>query len=414
MSQNINDKNHTPMPLEGVRVVEYGVFHAGPGACAILGDLGAEVIKIETHQGDPIRFWLEVGGLDLTMADGQSVWFQISNRNKKSICLDIETREGREIFHRLLQGADVFLTNLRKSTKAKLAIDYPSLSPIHPKLIHASVSGFGPEGPLADQGAFDPLGQGRSGMMFVTGAREPALLNAGVLDQATAIAMSHAILGALFSRERTGQGQEVHVSLYSTGLWLLYGNMMMLAGLSVDPNIDWDRRSNSPLRNRFKCQDGKWMIGTHHPEERYWPVLCRATEQTGLPTDPRFLTLEDRRAHCAELVAIFDGVFQTRPRQEWLDILLSHGLMFAPVQHLQEVFEDPQAVINGYVVDFPHPAFGNMKIPGYPAHFSAARAGIQKPAPNLGQHTDEVMQDLGFSEKQIQELKDRHVIQQAP
>jgi len=410
MTDSENSAKERPMPLEGIRVVEYAVFHAGPGAAAILGDLGADVIKIEEGTGDPERYWTSAGGIDFSLPDGESVWFQISNRNKKGICLDINQEKGREILFRLVKEADVFLTNLRKSTKASLGIDYDHISRINPKIIHANVSGYGPEGPISDLGAFDPLGQARSGMMFATGSERPALINLGVLDQATAIAASHAILTALLVRERRGIGQEVHVSLYSTALWLTYGNMVMISGLSKDPNMDWKRELNSPLRNMFRCKDGKWILGTHHPEEKYWPNLCEATGQTALLNDPRFADDAGRSTNCESLVAIFDEVFATKTRDEWIDILLERGLMFSPVQRSQEVFEDPQALINQYLVDFDFPAVGKVKIPGYPVHFSADKAGTQGAAPSLGEHTDHVMREMGYSDQEIQELRKKGVI----
>ena len=172
-----------PMPLDGIRVVEFGTFHAGPGASAILGDLGAEVIKIEEAEGDPMRNWKEVGGIRFTMADGEGFPFQFTNRNKRGIWLNIKEEKGREIFRRLIQSADVFLTNLRKSTKQSMGLDYAAVSAINPRIIHASVSGFGQEGHLSDQGAFDPMGQARSGMMFSTGSDRPRLVHLAVLDQ---------------------------------------------------------------------------------------------------------------------------------------------------------------------------------------------------------------------------------------
>ena len=150
---------HKEKPLDGIKVVEYGVFHAGPGGGAILGDLGAEVIKVENAAGDPLRHWTSVAGFDFSIGPNESLMHEISNRNKKAICLDIKTEEGKVVLHRLVEEADVFLTNLRKSTKKKLGIDYASLLKINPRIIHANVSGFGPEGPMADMGAFDPLGQ---------------------------------------------------------------------------------------------------------------------------------------------------------------------------------------------------------------------------------------------------------------
>ena len=197
--QNQETKHHDkPGPLEGIKVVEYGVFHAGPGCGAILGDLGADVIKIESGIGDPERYWTNVAGMDLTFENGASAIFEATNRNKKGIYLDIENAKGRDIFNRLVKEADVFLTNLRKSTKSVLGIDYGAISQINPGIIHANVSGYGPEGPMSDVGAFDSMGQASTGMMFVTATPEPAILRLGIMDQATAIAASHAILTALF------------------------------------------------------------------------------------------------------------------------------------------------------------------------------------------------------------------------
>ena len=410
MTDLSNDGRQKPMPLEGVRVLEYAVFHAGPGAGAILGDLGAEVIKIEEGTGDPERYWTTVGGMDLTLPDGESIWYQISNRNKKGICLDIKREKGRDILHALVKEADVFLTNLRKSTKVTMGLDYATISRINPKIIHANVSGYGPEGPFSDFGAYDPMGQARSGMMFTTGKEEPALINLGVLDQATAIAASHAILTALFVKERHGVGQEVHVSLYSTGLWLLYGNILMMGGLSLDPNVEWNRSLNSPLRNRFCCKDGNWIIGTHHPEDKYWPTFFEATGQTALLKDPRFADDAARIENCPELVAIFDKVFATRTRDEWMEIFRKYKLMFSPVQRLKEVLTDPQALINDYVVDFQVPSADKVKIPGYPVHFSKNWAGTRSIAPTLGEHTDQIMRQLGYTDEEIQKMKREEVI----
>jgi len=330
-------------PLDGIRIVEYGVFHAGPGANAILGDLGAEVIKIETASGDPERYWTNVAGFNLSLKNSESIVFEASNRNKKGICLDIQKKKGREIFDRLIQGADVFLTNLRSSTKKQLNIDYETLSEINSQIIYAGVSGYGRRGSMSDLGAFDPLGQARSGMMFVTGTSEPAMIHLGILDQATAITVSHAILTALLFRERKGIGQEVHVSLYSTALWMQYINLLLASVLSINPCITADRTRHSPLRNRFRCRDGKWILSTHHPEEKYWATFCKATGQNGLLDDQRYTNDSGGPVNFIELNRIFDEVFATRSRDEWMDIFQPHGLMFCSVQQIQEVPNDPQA-----------------------------------------------------------------------
>jgi crotonobetainyl-CoA:carnitine CoA-transferase CaiB-like acyl-CoA transferase len=404
-----HEPKEMPMPLEGIRIVEYATFHAAPGASAILADLGAEVIKIEAAAGDPMRTWSELAGISFCLPDGEGLLYQFSNRNKKSICLDIEKGEGRRVFNRLIEETDVFVTNLRKSTKAALGLDYGALSRINPRIIHANISGFGPEGPASDYGAFDPMGQARSGMMFITGDGAPKLLHLAVLDQAVSICASQAVLTALFHRERRSVGQEVHVSLYGTALWLQYANLIMAGCISAEP-ISGDRLRFSPLRNFFCCKDGEWIIGTHHPEERYWPALLEATGQESLMKDPRFAEIEDRAKNREALVAHFDRVFAARPRGEWLEVLRDRGLMFGPVQRISDVFRDPQALKNGYVVDFDFPPLGEVKIPGYPVHFGASRAGTRTAAPALGAHTTEILEQAGYRDEEILELRHKEVI----
>lgn len=403
------EKTQKLMPLEGVRVVEFGTFHAGPGADAILGDLGAEVIKIEEARGDPMRHWKEVGGIRFPMKNGEGIPFQFTNRNKKGIWLDIRRDKGQEILHRLIHGADVFMTNLRRSTKAKLCIDYETLRKVNPRVIHASVSGFGQEGHLSDLGAFDPMGQARSGMMFATGLDEPHLIHLAILDQTASIALSQAILTALFVRERRGIGQAIHISLYGTALWMQYTNLMIAGCLSFNP-VPKDRRMYSPLRNFFCCRDGKWIIGTHHPEQKYWPLLCEATGQAELLKDPRFAEISEVLEDRPFLIDRFDKVFATKTRREWLEILRGKGLLYGPVQRVEDVLTDPQALSNGYVVDFEHPSLGKIKIPGYPVHFSASHVGTRASAPALGEHTDSVMKEIGYSDQEIAEIREAGVI----
>ena len=410
--ENENDmQQELERPLDGIRIVEYGLFHAGPGANAILGDLGAEVIKIETASGDPERYWTNVAGFDLSLKNNESIIFEASNRNKKGICLDIKKKKGREIFERLIQEADVFLTNLRGSTKKKLNIDYETVAEINSQIIYAGVSGYGRRGTMSDLGAFDPLGQARSGMMFVTGTTEPAMIHLGILDQATAVTVSHAIITALLYRERKGIGQEVHVSLYSTALWMQYINLLLTSVLSINPCIAADRTQHSPLRNRFCCRDEKWILGTHHPEEKYWATFCKATGQSGMLDDQRYTTESGGPANFVELNKIFDAVFTTRSRDEWMDIFQTHGLMFCSVQQIQEVPDDPQALENDYLVPFTHPVQGPVTIPGYPVQFSKCQAGTRSAAPKLGEHTDLVLQNLGYSGPEIEKLKTNKIVQ---
>lgn len=405
--QNIREKSG---PLDGIKIVEYGVFHAGPGGSAILGDLGAEVVKIEAGIGDPERYWTSVGGIDMSAPNGESLMYEVSNRNKKGIYLDITREQGREVLHRLVKNADVFLTNLRKSTKEKMGIDYPTLSKINPNIIHANVSGYGPDGPMSDLGAFDPLGQARSGMMFVTGNPEPTLMHLGVLDQATAIAASHAIITALLVKERKGMGQEVHVSLYSTALWLQHPNLMLSNALSINPCIPSARTEHSPLRNCFRCKDGRWILGTHHPEEKYWSVFCRVTGQEQLLKDPDYTDESGKPKNFPALIELFDGVFATKTRDEWMAVFQESKLMYSSVQTIAEVEHDEQAIVNQYVEPFDYRGIGKINIPGYPIRFSECDAGTKHAAPLMGEHTDQVLRDLGYTETDIDALRQDGVV----
>ncbi len=410
MRKNAKEVLDKPGPLDGITVVEYGLFHAGPGSGAILGDLGANVIKVEAGSGDPMRVWRRIGTKSYPQVNGNNPMFEFSNRNKECIYLDITQSDGRVIFEKLVKTADIFLTNLRKSTKSKLKIDYEAISSLNSNIIHASVSGFGKEGPAADDGGFDPLGQARSGMMHLTASEEPTLIQLAILDQATAITLSHAVMTALYTRERDGKGQEVHTSLYSTALWLMHGNIILNNFDIGVKDVQWIRSRNPPLRNCFKCRDGKWIVSTHHPIDKFWTAFCEATGQQQLLSDDRFKNEEMQTKHCAELVAHFDKVFATKDLEKWLKIFSEAGLMFSPIQDIEDVTDDLQATSNDYIVDFDHPDFGKMKVPGYPIKFSEYSAGIRGPSPGIGQHTDTILNKLGLDEPAIDALRQKGVV----
>jgi len=400
-------------PLEGIRVLELGMFHAGPGGAAILGDLGAEVIKIEQPGlGDPIRKLAFVGHVHLELEGGGSIWHEGANRSKKSVTINLSTEKGREIMYRLASKSDVFLTSIRRSAVEKLKMDYPIISKINPRIIYAWVSGYGPYGPDRDVGAFDYQGQGRSGMMYCMGEPDmtPLVSQFGIIDQATSIMASHEIITALLMRERFGMGQEVQVSILSTALYLLYCNVLIaLVGGFEAPRHQ--RSKEYPLRNYYRCADGRWFILTAGIFDKYWPSLCQAIGHPEFENDSRFDSTEKLQANSEQLVRIFDQIFAARPRDEWLKILAGYDLPVAPVNRLSELVNDPQIMENGYIMDFDHRRLGKIRIPGYPIHFSKTNAATKIAAPDLGEHTDFILKEVGgYAEDDIAQFRNEGVI----
>lgn len=402
-------------PLEGIRVLEWGVFHAGPGGTAILGDLGAEVIKIEQPGGgDPMRNIQRIGRISFHMPNVGSLWNEGTNRNKKSITIDLSKEKGREIAYRLVGKSDVFLTNLRRRTVKSMKMEYSDLRQINPQLIYAGVSAYGPDGPDSDFGGFDPQGQARSGMMFSVGEEgmPPLVSQFGIFDQATAIMASHQILTALLARERFGIGQEVQVSILSTSIYLLYMNVLtaLVGGFEVPR---YERPKENAMRNYYRCSDDRWLMLTlpANRQQQQWATVCQVLGHPELINDPRFDTDEQRFANTEELVNVFDQIFITRPRDEWLHALREHDLICCQVNRLSELVDDPQIMQNGYIDDFEHPILGKIKIPGYPVHFSESRVGTRSMAPRLGEHTEEVLTEIGgYTNDEVAQLQEDGVI----
>jgi crotonobetainyl-CoA:carnitine CoA-transferase CaiB-like acyl-CoA transferase len=274
------------------------------------------------------------------------------------------------------------------------------------------VSAFGPKGPDRDKGGFDYQGQARSGFMYSLGEDDmpPLVSQFGIIDQVTAIMASHQILTALYMRERTGAGQEVHVSILGSATFLLYFNILIaqMGGFEVPRH---KHAAAHPMRNHYRCADDRWLMMTLTPPERFWGPLCRALDRPDLENDPRFDTEEKRFEKSAELVAIFDDIFMKRTRQEWLDIFSKYDLFCCSVNSFMELEHDPQIIENGYLTDFDHPTLGKIKIPGYPIHFNGKSVEAKNAAPDLGEHTDEILLEVGeYSRAEIERFRANGVI----
>lgn len=402
------------MLLEGYRVLDWTVWQQGPVATVMLGDLGAEVIKIEERgSGDPARGLMRLAGASAGVA-GRNFYFENNNRNKKSLVVDLRKDKGREIVYKLAEKSDVFVQNFRKGVAARLGLDYATLSRHNPRLIYASASGWGSEGPDAEKPSFDYTGLARSGIMSMAGEPDmpPLLIQGGIADQMGATMTAFGVVGALLARERTGIGQELDASLLGSMIWLqgLNVSMKLLLGAEM-PRIARARAGN-PLYNHYRCKDNRWIALAHLQPDRHWPNLCRALGMEHLEKDPRFVNMEVRGKNAATLIAIVDDIFANKTREEWLKVLGQAGdLVFECVNTISDAANDPQVRANNYVTDFNHPVWGQIKVVGHPVKFSKTPAAVQREAPEFGQHTEEILTDiLGYSWEEITRLKDEEVI----
>ncbi len=402
-----------PMPLEGVRVLDWTIWQQGPVCSAILGDLGADVIKIEERVGgDPGRGMLKLAGLD--MSDRPNFYFSANNRNKRGITLDLKKPEAREIVYRLAEKSDVFVQNFRTGVAERLGIGYADLKKRNPKLIYASANGYGPKGPDADSPSYDYLGQARSGVMMAAGEPDmpPCLIAGGVADQMGAIMLAFGVVTALHARERFGVGQEVNTSLLSS--------MMFLQGLNLSSRLilgnAMPRASRSwtfnPLWNHYRCADDRWIALGMLQADRYWKDFCHALGAHDLAEDARFQDTPTRMANAGDAIAGLSATFEKKPLAEWLSILKQAGdFIFAPVTSLNELPDDPQVRANDYIVSFDHPTFGKVETVGMPFALSQTPGKVRSAAPEFGQHTEEVLTEIcGYSWEDVARLKDAEAI----
>lgn len=401
-------------PLDGIRVVEWAWWHQGPAVAYILGDMGANVIKIEDPaQGDPFRGLTRFMGVDVRLKGEHVPHFELSNRNKRGITLDLRKEQGREILYRLVAKSDVFITNFRPHVRQRLGADFETLSRHNSGLIYAVASSFGSKGPDAELRAFDTIGYARSGLMYNIGEPDmpPQQMVFGVGDQIGATVLAMGVLAALVSRQRTGRGQLVEASLY--GSLIHAQGMAMITYLMTghEPARPARTRQFNPLIGWYRCQDDQWIIFAHNNPQEDWPRFCKALGLEELVDDPRFNTTKTRGDHCQELIAILDRVIATKPREEWMAIFRQYDLIFGPVCRLSDVSRDSQALANSYVVGYDHPSLGQLNMVGFPVSFSETPAEIRQPAPEFGQHTEEVLQEVcGFSWDEILRLREEGVI----
>jgi len=398
-------------PLDGVKVVEISMFQQGPVCGTKLGDLGADVIKVEPPTGDPARGFMRIMGAMVGLK-GRNYYFEQHNRNKRSIVLDLRKEEGLEIFLKLIDRADVFVTNLSIEAPAKMGIAPEALLTRNPRLIYAQGSGWGRKGPDANEYSFDYTGIARSGLMMSCGERgtPPAQVLPGLGDELGGMVLAWAVCAALYAREKTGKGQLVDTSLM--GSLMCMESLILSAPAILGQEFPREIRAEAgnPLYNHYKAKDDKWFAIAHLQPDRYWPNVCLALGMPELEHDPRFNSIEARGDHAKELIAIMDKKFSTKTRDEWFEVFKKEGLIYTPIQTPTEVINDPQAIANNYVVWFDHPVLGRTKMVGFPWDFSETPASIRREPPEFGQHTEEILLELGYTWDDITKLKDEKVI----
>jgi len=401
------------MPLDGIRVIDWTIWQQGPVASVMLGDLGAEVIKIEERVGgDPGRGVLRAQGLDLR--GRPNFYFEANNRNKKSLAVDLKRPEGVEIVRRLVDHADVFVQNFRQGVAGRLGLGAATLRARNPRLIYASATGYGPEGPESGAPSFDYLGLARSGIMLSAGEPDdpPLAIAGGIADQMGAVMLAYGVLAALLARERTGRGQEVDASHLGSMAWLqglgLSGRLMLGRALPRVPRAF----ATNPLWNHYRCADDNWIALSMLQADRYWARFCEVLGIGWAATDERFATMLPRMGNAGACVALLDETFATRPRDEWLRLLAEGGdFIVSIVNSVDDLPDDPQVKANQYVTTFDHPAFGPTQVVGVPVRLSETPGSIRHPAPEFGQHTEQILVELlGYSWDEVAGLKDAEVI----
>lgn len=391
-------------PLAGIRVIEVASYVAAPAAGALLADLGAEVIKVEVAQGEIYRMSTpRMAGFASDFPEAPH--FQMDNRGKRSLALDLNRPAAQQALATLIDGADVVLTNMLPSRLEKYGLDAKTLRGRRPELIFASLSGYGHRGAEADTPAFDYTAfWSRTGLMDQLHEPDapPAFLRPGIGDHSASLSLTTGILAALRVRDQTGQGQEVEVSLMHIGFYIQGNDASLTLVTGESPPRHDRRRPRNPIWNHYPVRGGRWLFLVMIESDKYWPEFCRAIERTNLIEDTRFSGAVARYHNCEPLVEILDAVFSEHTLPEWEEILAKYRLIWSPVRTLAEAIHDPTAREFGSFTAVSHPTAGEFDAVAPPMRLSEHEMRGERPAPALGADGEDLLRKAGLSEEQIQ------------
>ncbi len=393
------------LPLAGIRVIDLSRVLAGPYCAALLGDLGADVIKVEDiKSGDEVRAWPPVDG-------EESAAFIVNNRNKRGLAVDLKNPEGAEIIKRLVQKSDVLIENFRTGTMEEFGLGYEDLAAINPRLIYCSVKAFGVVGPRANEAGYEALMQAFGGIMSITGETDGPPVRCGVsfLDLSTSILCAFGIMIALYHRQQTGKGQRLDAALLSTAIAMLnyHAESYFYAG-EVSRALGSGHSSLVPYRN-YQCADGQWIF-IAGGNDRLWKRMAGVLGLETLVNDPRYATNPERVKRRQELDEIVQEAVRRFDRQTLLKKLAEAEVPAAPVNTIDQVLADPQVQALQMTWNLVHPKKGNLSLVAFPLQFSQLNSALRRPAPRLGEHNEEVLMELGYSQAEIANLRQKQVI----
>ncbi|GCL71882.1 CoA transferase [Paenibacillus naphthalenovorans] len=393
------------LPLHGMKVLDLTQFLAGPYCTLILADLGAEVTKVERFPGgDDSR---RVG----PFKNGEGYCFAMPNRNKRSIALDLKNEKGKHIFMKLAEKADVVIENFRPDVKTKMGIDYNAVKAVNPGVIYCSISGYGQTGPYSQKGGFDIVAQGVTGLMRMTGepGGRPVKVGIAINDISAGITAAYGILGAYIHKLKTGEGQYLETSLVDAALAWTFWESAAYFGAGEIPAATGARHRRSTPYQAYKTKDGYVTIGAGN--DKLWTNLCNKV--LGKPEwvgDPRFIDLQTRMKNIDLLESMIEEILKEQPTSHWVEKLDESGVPGGPVYTYEQALNDPHILARDMVLEIHHPILGDMKTIGFPVKYSGTPLSIRTPAPWLGQHTNEVLNELGLQEEEIKELYNENVV----